>query len=157
MNQQLPLDTNPALIERMVAANLSQFQCVALDEVNMQHMSAHLNGTIHESFAHGFIVSTNPECDPTEGEIAVEYVSGGSKCMLYIGRSQLAACDVKGWFEEYFSLVIEHYAERMHILVEAGQGCKADQRMVALGRTKLQEAFMAFRRSVNPEIGHDDF
>lgn len=153
--KQMPLGADTTMIERLVIAHLSTFLFEPTDEVGMQNMSVHLNSAIDDVLAHSFVVSVNEECDKAAEEVAVEFIAGGEKYLIYVSRESVRSAQITA--EENFGLMIDYFAKHLPLLTEAGRNSKADPRLVNLGHTKLQEAFMCFRRSIDPVVKPDAY
>lgn len=149
MNQQnLQIDASPVFLARLFATALTPFFGQRVDDVNLREMNAALvSANIDPVFATEIEVTVNDECIRGEFEVAVKYREGGSQAygLIYITEQDLALGEVTA-LEEY-AAAIELHGARLVALMDKARSCPADQRMVSLAHTNLQQAFFWLREA----------
>lgn len=149
MNQQsLKIDADQTFMARLFATTLAPFFGQRVDDVNLREMNAAMKtANIDPIFATDIEVSVNEECVRGTFEVAVRYREAGSQeyALLYITEADLGLGEVSA-LDEY-AVAIELHGARLSALMDKARSCPADQRMVSLAHTNLQQAFFWLREA----------
>lgn len=149
MNQQcLNIDATQTFLARLFATMLAPFFGQPVDEVTLREMNAAvINANIDPIFATDIEVTTNDECSTSGFEVAVSFKHGGSQeaAVIYVTEADLGLGEVDAL--EEFAAAIELHGARLSALMDKARSCPADQRMVSLAHTNLQQAFFWLREA----------
>jgi hypothetical protein len=149
MNQQcLNIDATQTFLARLFATVLSPFFGQLIDEVSIREMdAAMINANIDPIFATDIEVTVNEECSTGSFEVSVGFKHGGSqeRAVIYVTEADLGLGEVDAL--EEFAAAIELHGARLSALMDKARSCPADQRMVSLAHTNLQQAFFWLREA----------
>lgn len=149
MNQQsLTIDATQTFLARLFATVLAPFFGQRVDEVNIREMNAAMvNADIDPIFATDIEIECVDECSTGPFEIVVAFKHGGSKDadLIKITEADLGLGETNAL--EEFAVAIELHGARLAALMDRARSCPADQRMVSLAHTNLQQAFFWLREA----------
>jgi len=146
--QNLEIDASQTFLARLFATVLAPFFGQRVDDVNLREMNAAMvSANIDPIFATNIEVTVNDECIRGSFEVAVSFTHGGSqdKAMIYVTEADLGLGEVSA-LDEY-AAAIELHGARLSALMDKARSCPADQRMVSLAHTNLQQAFFWLREA----------